>query len=408
MVEYDDLSVRIFISRLNNLLAQIEHLLSEDFPNRDIFSAANSLKEAVIKQIDTVRASKDFSSRVVEGIFSDTAIRIENYSYIIGVLLRSSVTRNPFELYHPFKVIAQKFFAEAEVRLVLSSEWDYIPFTHPMNIDDLPRFIIIGMPAVEADNVLVFPAAGHELGHSIWQRCGLVDEFSPIVKLALDDIIASDASFWRSLFPEDVELTEHLKRTAIARISHYARKQLEELFCDFVAVHIFGFAYSRSFRYILSGGGQSSRDGEYPDIKERAELVATYTMNVGFDAVDLGKWFAEQIPNPLPAMERYISVADDVRRSVTSKVMDRCTEVVMVAGIAPPSMKMVVDAADRFRLGTPVASDASLGELICAAWTRYEEDGGSLSEQALVARLSNLVLKSAEAAEYTSRMSIAG
>jgi hypothetical protein len=34
---------------------------------------------------------------------------------------------------------------------------------------DLPDLMFIGLPACEADNALIVPLTGHELGHSLWR-----------------------------------------------------------------------------------------------------------------------------------------------------------------------------------------------------------------------------------------------
>lgn len=87
--------------------------------------------------------------------------KIANLHIIAGLILRSTHTRNAFELFDPLKRLARDLLGD--VALVLSSEWHYVPFAHPSM---LHQTIFIGMPAVEAGCILFAPLTGHELGHA--------------------------------------------------------------------------------------------------------------------------------------------------------------------------------------------------------------------------------------------------
>src|SRR3546814_8743121 len=63
-----------------------------------------------------------------------------------------------------------------DARLIMSSEWKFVPFTYPMTLDWLPGFALVGGPAPESDNVLIVPLAGHEIGHSAWRSKQLKDQ----------------------------------------------------------------------------------------------------------------------------------------------------------------------------------------------------------------------------------------
>jgi hypothetical protein len=80
--------------------------------------------------------------------------------------------RNSFEAYDPLRELAHKLL-DYKPAIILSSEWEFSPFTYPAISDDLPDFVFIGLPACEAGNALVLPLAGHELGHSIWRHGGV-------------------------------------------------------------------------------------------------------------------------------------------------------------------------------------------------------------------------------------------
>jgi hypothetical protein len=81
-------------------------------------------------------------------------------------------------MYVPFLDICKSLVGD-KARLILSSEWEYVPYTYPQNLNELPEFIVIGLPASESDNILVFPAAGHELGHSLWRKEQMHTDIGP-------------------------------------------------------------------------------------------------------------------------------------------------------------------------------------------------------------------------------------
>src|SRR3546814_10308475 len=83
-----------------------------------------------------------------------------------------------------------------DARLIMSSEWKFVPFTFPMTLDWLPGFALVGGPAPESDNVLIVPLAGHEIGHSAWRSKQLKDQLMADLVAAiaqtLDDMPRSE------------------------------------------------------------------------------------------------------------------------------------------------------------------------------------------------------------------------
>lgn len=416
MADYDVVSLRVADARLSQLIAQIDTALTEDFPNPDIEKAAQTLKGSTTKVLSQVRDAVDYSPPLVEQILVRVTIQLSITSYLLGVILRSTATRNPFELYHPFKDIVRAFFGAQDVFLILSSEWEYIPFTHPMNLEELPRFIVIGMPASEADNILAFPAAGHELGHSVWLHNSLSDHFRPRISDLISKRINENPRFWEELFQKytreelDQDLFgDGLRRATLAEVQQSAVKQLEELFCDFIGIHIFGTSYLHSFRYLLSGMGVGERSKKYPDIKERAEVIDAYASELGFKSVGLARWFSGDAESRYAVDLNILRLADSVRRELTPELKSRCKKIVESTGLAPPGEAKSQTALHRFMRGVPVEAGASLGDLVCAAWDCFLGDfADHLSEGKKVGALSSLVLKSAEAIEFKSRMQVAG
>ena len=72
----------------------------------------------------------------------------------------------------------------------------------------------------------------------------------------------------------DTSVGHNLKSRAIwGRSFELATRQLEEIFCDYYGLHIFGLSFLHAFRYFLSPSLGQYRINEYPPIKERALFV---------------------------------------------------------------------------------------------------------------------------------------
>lgn len=179
MTALESTEKKILETKLSGLRLQIEALLHDSFPYPDSERALMQLDTLTRKLLSQVAGFDHYAEPVRRGLALRARYILESYSELFGIIARSSATRNPFELYDPLKKLCRKILGD-NIHLVLSSEWNYIPFTYPMNIQDLPDFIIIGMPATETENVLVFPAAAHEVGHSIWLVKNLNETVSPL------------------------------------------------------------------------------------------------------------------------------------------------------------------------------------------------------------------------------------
>jgi len=72
----------------------------------------------------------------------------------------------------------------AQTKLIVSSEWEFSPFVY-RSITGFPGFVLIGLPATESSNPLVIPLAGHELGHSVWERNKLAGYFNSRIRQSI-------------------------------------------------------------------------------------------------------------------------------------------------------------------------------------------------------------------------------
>ena len=170
--------------RIHSFLLEIDRLRSSGFPHSDGRQALDEIRnkfEALNKDLDLVDISK---TEDTNGAISQISVELSFYTPILGFILRSTNLRNTFELHYSLKSLVKKLIGD-DARLILSSEWDWSPFTYSISLDGLRNYVFIAGPAPEASNVLISPLAGHEIGHAVWKFFG----FGRRVQSELSDII---------------------------------------------------------------------------------------------------------------------------------------------------------------------------------------------------------------------------
>jgi hypothetical protein len=399
--------------KIENLLKQIDVVLNDDFPIIDGKLATKKLKQKIEKILGYVLDYPNLSSEIQNQIYLNSTAKISSTSVYLGMIVRSNTTRNPFELYDPFKIICQKFFEE-DIFLILSSEWNYIPFTYPMNIEDLPAFIVIGMPASESENVLIFPAAGHELGHSIWFKGQMAAHFSGGVFEKVRQKIESEPKRLVAVFSnysiEQFEtdlFAKGLKELFLSDVTAKCMRQIEEVFCDFIALLIFGKSYLYAFRYLLAPGGIGKRSPDYPDTKDRAEIIEIFAKENEIVLEGFASAFRNSHYPQYPYEQEVVKLADEIRSELVKEVAAKATEIFNATGIQSPRSETVRSVITSFSNGLPWGDDVSIGELIEAGWERFvkaTKDGDGGTSGNVVEAISDLVLKSAESVEFLRRV----
>jgi hypothetical protein len=276
----------IVYSKISKLIEQCRVLATEEFPYSDSQAALDALSYQTERLKRQVAEFSTWSSVMQKQFTLQVNYKIESISWILGIIARSNSMRNNFEIYENFKDSCQKLVGD-HVHLILSSEWNYTPFTYPMNLQELPDFIIIGLPAPESSNVLIFPAAGHELGHSIWLSKSLTEVYSPKVYTEISSYSARSANSISSLIPksgdrdQDDLFSRQLTEQFINEATSSCLLQMEEVFSDFIGLKMFGEAYIQAFRHLIAPGG-GGRSIAYPPIKERARLLDVFGSRLGF------------------------------------------------------------------------------------------------------------------------------
>ncbi|MBS7698792.1 MULTISPECIES: hypothetical protein [unclassified Chelatococcus] len=393
--------------KLERLIAQVGVVAGGEYPNYDSKLAVDELRARLEKMVRRLADYGTYPAQLQMSLLRQANYYMIRTTDLLGFITRSTSTRNLFELYHPFKMIANKTIGD-NARLILSSDWQYSPFTYPYGLDELPNYIMIGLPASESENALVFPTAGHELGHNIWRACS----FDERVKLDVENAVYEAFEGQRSRF----ELIFSLKgadvrndmfvQPIIRKSVSLALRQTEELFCDFIGLCLFGRSYLLAFDYLLAPSLGGHRGGEYPDTRTRVAYLARYAVEMGIEADGFEDRFVSEKPSGVKATDFTVEMAD-------LAVSTRVQETFLLARTHVNS-KMhpcltsdgEAHAIECFARGIPSARLLSLGDLINAAWSVYcdEQKNSALSGQgvSLVPFLTDLVIKSAEIHEFKS------
>ena len=168
-------------NRITAALEEIGRLMQSEFPAQHSRDAMNILRDKFEEQHSALERINDKVPLEIAKTQCNASLeRLFVYVPILGFILRSTNVRNGFEAYGPLLYLAEGLIGD-ETKLIVSSEWNFSPFTYH-SITDLPGFVLIGLPATESSNPLIIPLAGHELGHSVWKSNRFTEKFTSSIR----------------------------------------------------------------------------------------------------------------------------------------------------------------------------------------------------------------------------------
>jgi hypothetical protein len=284
-------------ARLHAVLEEIAKLRESDFPYSESREALDLL-EATYKvhfdKLASLGSSKD--PTIVNLYCSEALLDLFQYVPLLGFILRATNVRNAFEVHGPLLRLAQQIIA-ADTKLILSSEWNFSPFTY-LELRPLPNFVLIGLPAPETDNPLLLPLAGHELGHTIWRLKNFETAYEASAELNILEAIEADIAGYQKYYPNhnvnstdktsDLNVNIFVKRT-IAPIIGWALARSQEYFCDCVGVYLFDEAFLHSYAYLLSPSIACPRHLGYPNNIARIQNIINAATHFRKSAPDIYK-----------------------------------------------------------------------------------------------------------------------
>lgn len=319
----------------------------------------------------------------LDGISVGTAARtmcrqvsedIDNFLLAVGFMVRACDNRGALELQRPLMRLAHRAIGP-HIKLVISSDWRFSPFTllYPGEFGD--RFVLVGLPISEAGNPLIAPLAGHELGHNIWRRLPALNVYiNDQVKSKVNATIKFDLweEFSKAFSLKDKEDID--QEDLFGAISPWqlaktrAFSHCEEMFCDFVALSIFGEGYLHAFQYLISPGG-GFRNPVYPSMRNRIAALIVACKGIGlatptgfndeFDESDVSSDYRQQL---------LLQVSDDVSRSLVDELAEVAKTWCERQGVINHNPSDVDRIVKLFNRVIPATAAESLANIINAAW----------------------------------------
>jgi hypothetical protein len=384
-------------------IRQIDAVEASNFPHGDGKEALQSIRAYSDRQLARLAIGEGAEPALIDSLCEQTTLAVQRYTKTLGFILRSTNVRNPFELhFHLRKLLSQVIGPDA--RLLLSSEWEFVPFTYPMNLSLLPAFALVGLPASESANVLVTPLAGHEIGHSIWLFHDFKAEFEEALAVAIDSTMNSHAAETDRLV-DALRLGDLGKQSIKQSCLHYGMLQLEETFCDVIGLYYFGPAYLYAFEYFLAPGG-SIRSLEYPSDLNRINYMhsAAVLLGLDFEESTFESW-QDSSENSSIHKDSVVLLDAAVNSAVTA-VINKASEFLEAKGVTKPDPTGVSRILEAFERGEPDCDGGSLPEVVTAGWIYVRRNDGLAGDSEIdqFRTLGDLMLKSVEVTEYLNRV----
>jgi hypothetical protein len=317
----------------------------------------------------------------------------------LGFIIRSTNERNPFDILAGFNALTRRILT-ADSELLLSSEWDHIPFTYPINplagrksSDPRNHFIYVALPPNEIANFLSMPLAAHEIGHSAWQ---LTDgnqrgAISAKIHLAVEQFPASKGV--RNLDLHDNVVLRQAEQDAF--------RQAEEIFCDFVGQYVFSFSFVDAFEYYLCPGHEVRHRASYPKVLDRLQYLEKFALRIRDPAFfsRVRSSFVTQRNEKATFLSSQIDTfdcSDYAAKLVLDDLMDLAVKFLR-RRVPRPKEKTIVEISDAFLSHFPYAGPASIPEIICAGWKCLKDANiYAFQDKEAVGYLNELVLKTIE------------
>lgn len=392
--------------RIHAVLEEIAKLKDSDFPyshSRDALEQFETLFNTRSTALEDLIEEND--PEFVKTACSESLLQVLRYLPLLGFVLRSTNVRNSFEIFGPLLRLARQILGP-DTKLILSSEWDFFPYVYN-SVPDLPSYVLLGLPASESGNPLLVPLAGHELGHTTWQRQEIANEFEPLISQSIEEQVRTQENKYNDLF--GVNLSNWLFVSQNLAPAHYwAMRQTEESFCDFLGVRLFAESYLFAFAYVMVPGG-SARSVLYPSLRDRVANLVKASTELGIKPPDdFSSWFSDETSPVSSDKERFLlSLADTARKSLVGKLIEKANKIAESSRVPTRSDEKINTILQSFELLTPASCVGDLTNILNAAWRAFHKQDmwkGIVENRNRIETLNELVLKSIDILEFEERM----
>jgi hypothetical protein len=402
------------LEKVQSCLDLLDDTVESDLPHLDAQEGIKALRETLLTaQAELSRFDETSAGLLVNSRCMAATAEISECLDVLEVINNSADIRNAFELHDPLLYLARQLLGR-DARLILSYGGGYIPFTYPLTIPSLPRFVIVGLPASEANNALIMPVAGHELGHSIWRSLDYEGQFEQFLQ---DNIVALIKGKYWSDYSSHVprqyltDITGYVEKLFWSEAHEWATSKLEEIFCDIVGVSIFGLSYLRAFTYLLAPRLSETRSPSYPEITSRVDYMITAAKRLGInDSFEIKTSFQPQQSPFSPGQFRQLllDLSDDVVKTLFDSLFTEASEYCSKRNLIPPGPADSASIIEEFRSRVPSETAQNFAAIIDAGWLLYSDktflENRGRSPFRRITLLNELILKSIELLEIKRRL----
>jgi hypothetical protein len=394
--------------RVASFLEEMRRLKDNDFPHPHSREALDLISQV----IETRKGALDGlspanSPDVIRNACAEAFVQILSYHPLLGFILRSTNIRNSFEVYRPILNLSRLILGN-DTKLILSSEWEYSPFVYNP-IADLPSFVLMGLPASESGNPLLTPLAGHELGHTTWQKKQVSAKYSATLADRMYKQIEDKWPDYQHLFTcNRNELRGDLFAARKLGNYHYlALKQAEESFCDFIGIRIFSESYLHAFAYLVAPGSAQMRQDKYPKIMTRVQNMVSAAQQYGTVCpADYAASYSDELDSTNHDHKLLMAVTDHAVSTVINDLIQEANTIVEAAGVSARDEALIQRAHNSFKLLVPASGMVSLANILNAGWIAYNDTGLWVDNEEVKKDrnhiLYDIVLKSIEVLEFES------
>jgi hypothetical protein len=399
------------VQRLDAAINLVSSLLDSEWAYTDSQDALRRIYDALIDaRTDVAELDDDADAELVRQYGVQALQSVSELTSFVGFILRSADTRNSFEIYSPIKEMGAALLG-SQIKLIVGSEWNYNPFIYPIPSSVLSEFILVGLPASEAQNSLLLPVAGHELGHAVWRRTTISRLLSPVISRKIEEEFVSRWDDVREHFPPELSAndisTDLVSKGITSKSKQFALRQCEEVFCDLIGFWIFGDAFLSAFAYLLSPDTSRRSSDYYPSNKVRAQHLAKAGVLWGSEkASQLPEVFSE----PETCKDIFVVIAQDVTKKMVHSLAEEVEKICSNTTLVRPTNEGTASAEKQLRNLSPTHGQQTPAEILNAAWrVRAELHDWVVPGVATDRKLSilnDLVLKSFEVREWNIRGAI--
>lgn len=386
------------LDRIRQFESQTHTVAASDF----LFPSAKAALAEIERELSRVKGVLREATTAGDDVLVSACIsanqKISSLTTYLGMILRSTNTRNGFEYYFSLNEIASLLTGNDE-RLILSSEWEYTPFYIPTPPEALSEFVFIGFPAYLSRNSLLMPLAAHELAHAAWRIKSLEGPVYVSVENIARNYFAENAENIRSKFGIQSDLfAETQEEEIFEQCLELIIAQSEELFCDLFGVNLFGESYVYALYWFIMPGFGNRAPSNYPRLQDRVNYVEE-------EAVGLGLHLRERPASPPDLGRRggaLVEIADAIVRRFVPTISKSARELASAIQFGESG-----DTRDEIKKNflnrVPALYPRSPVEILIAAWEVYLDwQANAISEDERAEHfriMNNLCLKSLESYE---------